>query len=182
MADEKLQTEFIDDLAALNALLVDETKELHDFHIINETVLMVTWKYKEEFRIGGKKSNIFIAAFTTCWARLKLYQEIEKLGNRVYYFDTDSIIFSWKPGQYEPQLGDFLGEYTDELTCKNVGCQGCSGRHYIVEFISAGPKNYAYKVDTGHTVCKVRGFTLKEINNYPDYKLRYNERTSHGAQ
>ena len=164
MDDEKLTTEFITDLAALNDLLVDETKILHDFNILNETVLMVTWKYKEDLAVGGKKSNIFIAAFTTCWARLKLYEEIEKLGDRVHYFDTDSLILRWKPGQYEPKLSDYLGSYTDELQCKNVGCSGCSQQHYICEFIAAGPKNYAYKVDTGHTVCKVRGFTLKGVN------------------
>ena len=164
MADEKLQTEFITDLASLNKLLLDETKEIHDFHILNQTVLMVTWKYRETFSVGGRKSNIFIAAFTTCWARLKLYEEIEKLGDRILYFDTDSLILSWKPGQYIPKLGDHLGDFTSELSCKNVGCKGCSQEHYICEFIAAGPKNYAYKVDTGHTVCKVRGFTLQGIN------------------
>ena len=91
MADEKLQTEFITDMASLNQLLVDATKELHDFYIVTENVLMVTWMYKEEYRVGGHKSNIFIAAFTTSWARLKLYEEIEKLGDRLYYKDTDSI-------------------------------------------------------------------------------------------
>ena len=55
MADEKLQTEFITELADLNRLLVDDTKDLHDFYIVNENVLMVTWKFKEEFSVGGAK-------------------------------------------------------------------------------------------------------------------------------
>lgn len=46
-----------------------------------------------------------------------------------------------------------------------VGCRlkDCAG-HHIVEYWSAGPKNYAYKVDNGYTVCKVRGFTLNHTN------------------
>ena len=164
MDDDKLQTVFINDLATLNELLVDETKELHDFHIINDTFLMVTWKYREEFAVGGLKTNIFIAAFTTCWARLKLYQEMEKLGHQLYYVDTDSALFSWKPSEYEPQLGDYLGDFTDELSCKNVGCKGCSQQHHIVEYYSAGPKNYCYLCDNGYVACKVRGFSLHGKN------------------
>ena len=30
----------------------------------------------------------------------------------------------------------------------------------IVEFVSGGPKNYAYKTNRGDEMCKVRGFTL----------------------
>ena len=38
-----------------------------------------------------------------------------KLGQRVLYFDTDSIFFISRPGEYEPKLGDFLGEFTNEI-------------------------------------------------------------------
>ena len=61
-----------------------------------------------------------------------------------------------------PTLGNYLGELTDELSCKNIGCKNvnCTG-HWIDEFISCGPKNYAYKLNTGQMTCKVRGFSLK---------------------
>ena len=36
--------------------------------------------------------NIFVACFTTCWARLRLYEALELLNERVLYFDTDSVI------------------------------------------------------------------------------------------
>jgi hypothetical protein len=89
------------------------------------------------------------------------------LGNRVLYHDTDSIIYLSREGDYEPELGDFLGEFTDELGCKDIGCKtpDCTKRHYIVEFLSAGPKNYTYKTDVGTTKCKVRGFTLNKTNS-----------------
>ena len=103
---------------------------------------------------------------TTCHARLKLYREIARLGDRVLYFDTDSIVFISRPGEYEPKLGEFLGEFTDELQCKDIGCKEkeCTKTHYITEFISAGPKNYSFKTDIGTTTCKVRGFTLNKTN------------------
>lgn len=89
-----------------------------------------------------------IAAFVTAYARLKLYEYIEGLGDRVLYFDTgsllfmsvyfscliviilvDSVIYIWRPGMYTPQLGDFLGQMTDELD---------GGE--ITKFVSGGPK------------------------------------------
>jgi hypothetical protein len=53
------------------------------------------------------------------------------------------------------ECGDSLGDMTDEL----------KPAEYISEFVSAGPKNYAYKIcehGSGkvQTVCKVRGITL----------------------
>ena len=49
-----------------------------------------------------------------------------------------------------PPLGDFLGDFTDELD---------PGDH-IIEFCSGGPKNYGYMTARGKTECKVRGFFL----------------------
>ena len=51
---------------------------------------------------------------------------------RVLYYNTDSVIYRWKPGQVDLPLGEFLGEFTDEV----------SGDP-IVEFVSGGAKNYS---------------------------------------
>ena len=96
------------------------------------------------------KTNVVIAAFTTAQARLKLYSVLERIQQRVLYFDTDSIIFTSKPGEWVPPLGDYLGELTNELDDDD----------YITTFVSGGPKNYAYQTKNGKTICKVRGFTL----------------------
>ena len=40
---------------------------------------------------------------------------VEKLGDLVLYYDTDSVIYIWKPGQIEIELGDYLGDMTNEL-------------------------------------------------------------------
>ena len=41
-----------------------------------------------------RKSNVYISAFITGYARLKLYHEaLEPLNEKVLYFDTDSVIY-----------------------------------------------------------------------------------------
>ncbi|CAF1128644.1 unnamed protein product [Brachionus calyciflorus] len=94
---------------------------------------------------GGIHTSDTLAAFVTYHARLKFHQELKKLGQRVLYFDTDFIINISKDGEYEPEVGDYLGEFTDEVKKK--------GADHIVEFISAGSKNYAYKIENGKTTC-----------------------------
>ncbi|ESO88065.1 hypothetical protein LOTGIDRAFT_175919 [Lottia gigantea] len=112
-----------------------------------------------QFVAGGPKnyayqlsngSNVVIAAFVTAQARLKLYSVLEPLGNRVCYFDTDSIIYRHLPLQWNPTEGSSLGEWKNELP-ENV---------HITQFVAGGPKNYAYQLSNGETVCKMRGFTL----------------------
>ena len=105
--------------------------------------------------IGSNSTNVCIAAFVTTYARLKLYSELEKLQDRVLYFDTDSIIFvehTNNTTEYKPKLGNYLGELTNEIK-KDKGT-------HIVEFVSSGPKLYAYRTNTGYTKCVVKGFTL----------------------
>ena len=83
--------------------------------ILSADVIELAYKKIEEDAVKGSKTNIFIAAFTTCQARLKLYESLEVLGDRVLYYDTDSVIYTWKPGQTEIPLGDYLGDMTNEL-------------------------------------------------------------------
>ena len=91
-----------------------------------------------------------IAAFPTAQARLKLYSVLERFQMRTLSFDTDSVIFTSRPGEWVPPLGDYLSELTNELDDED----------HITTFVSGGPKNYAYQTKNGKTICKVRGFTL----------------------
>lgn len=67
--------------------------------------------------------------------------------------DTDSVVYLNRPNDtYEVPLGNFLGDMTDELD-----------GGYIREFVSCGPKQYAYirvKDDEEDMCVKIRGFTL----------------------
>ena len=94
--------------------------------------------------------------------RLKLYEILEKLGNRVLYYDTDSCVFISREGEYEPSLGPYLGELTSEL--ESYGPEA-----YIYKFISGGPKFYGYQVMKADgsldSVCKVKGLRLNFRNS-----------------
>ena len=155
------KTKLINDVGVLFNFLTDKSKNIIDFHIMNEDDVEIEFKNSEDFEPLSSKTNVVIAAFCTSWARVKLWYVMNELGSRVFYHDTDSIIFSALPNEPMPKLGNFLGDLTDELTCKNIYCkkQNCSG-HWIEEFVSCGPKNYSYKLNTGEIVCKVRGFSL----------------------
>lgn len=136
-------------------LFSDPTKQPLNFHILSNDMIQIEWIYKQDCQPEDNKTNIYLATFTTCWSRLKLYNVLEELDRRVLYYDTDSVIYVSRSGQYGPPLGDYLGELTDEL--KTV--------EHIVEFVSGGPKNYAYKTNTNKETCKVREFTLNYTNS-----------------
>ena len=127
----------------------DDTNEVQELRFCSEDVIEVVYKNKEEAIVPSNKTNVFIAAFTTCHARLKLYSYLEKLGDQVLYYDTDSVIYHWKEGLLKIEVGVYLGEMKDEV----------EGDH-IVEFVSGGAKNYGYRTARGKVQCKVRGFTL----------------------
>jgi hypothetical protein len=135
----------------------------NDQYIINDAFvnelgrLQVSYTEQQEFHLGNCRTNVIIASFVTSQARIKLYSELAKLQDRVLYFDTDSIFYISRPNEYEPQLGEFLGQFTNEIDPND-------GDH-MVEFVSAGPKNYAYKLDTGITECTVKGITFNYLTN-----------------
>ena len=117
----------------------------------------VVKKKKDACERAGK-TNIFIACFTTALARLKLYAELEKLGEQVLYYDADSVIYRWKQGEPFIPTGIFLGEMTDEL-----------GGDPIMVFGSAGPKSYCYKTYGNKKECKNKGtkssFEINQVLN-----------------
>ena len=147
--------------------MTDYSKHISDFHLLSDNMLAIEYSVAPEFTRPDPKTNVVIAAFCTSYARLKLWRELNLLGTRVVYHDTDSVVFKHDPSAYNPSLGAFLGQLTDELTCKGVGCKGCPDGHWIQEFVSCGAKNYAYKLNSGEVVCKVRGFSL----NYSASKI-----------
>ena len=141
----------------------DDTKQVQEIRFCTEDIVEVVFKSKEEALFPSSKTNVFVAAFTTCHARLKLYSYLETLGEQVLYYDTDSVIYKWSAGLPKITPGDYLGEMKNEV----------EGDH-IVEFVSGGAKNYGYKTAGGKVECKVRGFTLnvrgKEVLNYETMK------------
>lgn len=160
------RSKFVDNVGELYSTITDRSINLVDFHIMNDDIMQLEFSNSEDFKVLCPTTNVIIAAFCTCWARLKLWNVMNKLGNRVLYHDTDSIIYSYSPEDiYKPPIGEYLGDLTSELECKEVGCSGCDVGHWITEFVSCGPKNYSYRINSGQVVCKVRGFSLNHRNS-----------------
>ena len=131
-------------------IITDDRQVIHRIEIVNEHMVEVFHNFQEKTIPVQTNVNIFIACFTTSYARLKLYDALDTLQERVLYFDTDSVIYTKKPTQATIPTGNYLGQFTNELD---------EGDH-IVEFVAAGPKNYAYNTKQGKQTCKVRGFTF----------------------
>ncbi|XP_070546210.1 uncharacterized protein [Ptychodera flava] len=155
------QLQYIKEPAELFRLLTSEQHIVNNLSFVNDDMVAVQHTLQDEFVEGAVNTNVVIAAFTTAYARLKLYDLLEAIGERVLYFDTDSVIFVSKPDQYEPPLGDYLGDLTNELDPPS---------NFITKFVSGGAKNYAFclaqpdrKGNT--TLCKVRGITLNYRNS-----------------
>jgi hypothetical protein len=123
-------------LADEQGVVLEETYETNDWRMLSQT------------------SSIPVACFVSAWGRIRLWEELNKLGERVLYHDTDSIIFERDPDGYNIEQGYYLGQWEDE-------CGGCP----IVEFVGVAPKTYAYvkkkrdgTLDYSNLRCK--GFTL----------------------
>ncbi|XP_018107332.1 uncharacterized protein LOC108710705 [Xenopus laevis] len=144
-----------------NTTVVSDPGEFHRYMFLpeydvasldfmGEETAIVHWKYIGSLPSIARNSNIFLACFTTAYARLQLYNVLDRLQERCLYHDTDSVIFISKGDEWDPPLGDYLGELTSELPDDT----------HITEFVSAGPKTYGYKLSTGKTCLKVKGITL----------------------
>ena len=127
---------------------IDEPQVFFDY-LTSDEIIEIRYEHGDKFVQPNPNTNVVIAAFTTAYARLQLYDELDMLQERVLCYGTDSVIYLSQPGQPEPQLGNYIGNLTDEL-----------GGEHITVFASGGPKNYCYKTNGGKTEVKVRGITL----------------------
>lgn len=120
--------------------------------------MIYTYEEDSPFVNNADHCNIAIAAMVTSHARCRLWQQLNRLGNRVLYHDTDSIIYSTAGRGKEHEdipCGKYLGEWESEL----------AGDDRIIKFVSTGPKCYAYITEKGKVCCKVKGITLNHSNS-----------------
>ena len=104
----------------------DDPVKVHEFHdsdkydiryvsVLTEQRVEIHYKHQLQDDPVSPNLNIFIACFTTRWARLKLYEQLNAPKERVLYFDTDSVIFK-ASGEDKPELGEYLGDFKNELS------------------------------------------------------------------
>ena len=138
MRDYLNQTEFVHSQKRFNDLVSSKSKNIHDVHIVNDDCVMVTFSEEDDYNEGNNSSNLAIAALTTSYARLRLLKML--LDDRVLYFDTDSVIHTSKPGDWEPPRGNILGDWDNQLE---------QGESHIVSFASLGPMTCSYVTIAG---------------------------------
>ena len=111
------QVKLISDPAEYFDLLSSNKVNVTDANFINNEIIEVHYENVDEFVEANGKTNIVVAAFTTAHARLKLYGVLEQLGRRVLYFDTDSVIYVSKEGDWEPPIGSYHGTVLQKSYC-----------------------------------------------------------------
>ena len=148
----------VDNLPEFYKYICNDKLNITNIHCPTEELCEILYKdINEEIKIN-KNTNIFIACFTTAYTRFKLYDLLDKLGENVLYYDTDTVIFvENEENKNIIKIGNYLGELTNELP----------NDAYITEFISTGPKSYGYKLSNEKINLKIKGFTL----NYESFIL-----------
>ncbi|XP_029975791.1 uncharacterized protein LOC115408984 [Salarias fasciatus] len=144
------QTSIVSDPAQFFSYLFSGKYQIKYFSFLNNDAALVQWNYNERCVVPpGRTYNVFVAAFTTAYGRLKLYSYLERLQEKVLYTDTDSIVYLLKDGDTPLELGNYLGDLTDELSGDTIS-----------EFVAAGPKTYAYQTKNAKkVVMRVKGIT-----------------------
>ena len=104
----------------------------------------VTWHTPGLHQLEDRKSNVYIALFTTSQARLRLYSGLEAVGfENVIYCDTDSIMFTSdvpiKEVSDKLPISEFLGDFKDELS------DSVTSGGFIYDIGIGGPKSYSYR-------------------------------------
>ncbi|XP_068734466.1 uncharacterized protein [Montipora capricornis] len=125
--------------------VTDSSMRERVFRILNPFTVLCHGHKKPEAVIPNCKGNVVQAAYVTAYARLHLYEDLlERLGDRVLYMDTDSPFYISRKDreEFEPELGDYLGELTNVLE----DVEGYDKSCVIPRFCSGGPKNYGYDV------------------------------------
>ena len=134
----------------LALLLNDVTKRILNFNLISEEFIVIEYKAQDQFLEDPAFQNVVFGIFTTSIARITLLKLLQKTDTRTIYTDTDSVIYKEKDGENILQIGDQLGDLSDELP---------DGQH-ICEILCSGPKSYSYRVSDNSFITKVKGFTL----------------------
>lgn len=108
------------------------TRIVHYRKQVGEDMMVISTQPDQE-SMSLRLTNVAMAAATSASGRLVLLGELEKLGERVLYHDTDSIVYHHIPGQYTIPEGHFVGDWEPEEDGKT-----------ITAFVAMAPKSYAY--------------------------------------
>ena len=146
------QNKYIDTKAEFYKTILDDKIESLQLSFLNDAIVHASYEMKDQFVKSNYNTNIYIACFTTSWARLRLYDMIEKLDQSVCYMDTDSVVYIEDIKNehiFKDYIGGSLGEWTDELN-----------GNYIEFWACAQAKDYGFITNDGKYKGKVKGFRV----------------------
>jgi hypothetical protein len=147
-------TKFCSTLEDLNELLNNPELEVVSVVIVHDNMTVAIYHVKStEYLDLNNNNNIYIASYTTAYARIELYKHLDAVNRRAIYCDTDSIIYISEPG-FDLPTGDMLGQLKNELAEDD----------YIILCVSSGAKYYAFRTKKGVLCFKMKGFSLTVTN------------------
>ena len=123
----------------------------------------MSWKYSEDNIAAEKNVNVGVAAYVTTQARLKLYEDVSRLGQSVLYCDRICDYVLKVDETSNVTTGDYLDDLTNELEDFGYGS-------FIYYFVSGGQKKYAFSVicpSTGKCTTKCKSIILNYENLKP---------------
>ena len=157
MRDSFPNVDFIRNMSDLFKIQGDNTRKISTVRYVSENVVAVLSKNESVDTLNfTNNTNVYLAIFTTSYARMRLYNLIKKVEDRFVYCDTDSVFYEISPNEENNlKTGKFMGDLTSEL----------GDGEYITEFVSGGPKVYAYKTNKNNCIVKIRGFQICRANS-----------------
>ena len=109
---KKRITKFMNDPAEFFKVINDDGNKVKEVIVMNEEVVMVHYVRKDDFVVEHDSRSVPVAAWTTSLARVTLYRACDRLKpTQLLYTDTDSIIYSQKPGEPVLELGEGVGRF-----------------------------------------------------------------------
>jgi len=88
MNERKIQTRYIADPEERQEILNNPKYIVTHQTFATEDVVRMNYIVKEEFLTQTQNCNVILGSFVTAYARLRLFELLEQLQDRVLYFDT----------------------------------------------------------------------------------------------
>jgi hypothetical protein len=119
----------------------------------------IKFDYKENKIVSPVLNKQYLpwAVAVTSYGRMKLDMEMQKIdppgqSPRMVMCDTDSVVYTFEPGQYTTPEGDCLGDWeTEDFESDHQG---------LKSFVSLGPKSYIMTAGDGTVIKKLKGVSL----------------------
>jgi hypothetical protein len=152
--NDKPKTLYVSNQSELEDIFFSENK-ITDIFCVNDQMCQVEITPNELKLPPNRKTNCYIGAQLTAYARETIYKHLQTLiqtNADIFQIDCDSIIFALSSSVSIPlPISDSVGHFKHEIDGE------------IFSFYSLGPKNYSItfcKNDRIQTMSKVRGLSL----------------------